>query len=263
MLKVNKVVLVTGGFDPLHSGHLAYFNAAAELGSMLIVGVNSDLWLIRKKGYYVLPLRERKEVIESLLPVHKVIEYDDNDNSSKVAIRMVRELYPNSTIVFANGGDRNQSNIPEMDIDDDNIEFVFGVGGEDKKNSSSEIINTFSEMYLNTVQEKTHKCWGYFKVLGKTQGCKVKELEVLPGGSLTMQRHWQRNEFWIVAYGKCKIYTLDDSNKEVQYAVLEKHDQITIPETTWHRLENPYDEPCKIYEIQYGVWCDESDIERR
>jgi len=262
MQKVSKVVLVTGGFDPLHSGHIEYLNAAAELGHMLIVGANSDEWLIRKKGYFVLPLDERIRVLESLLCVHKVINYHDFDNSSKEAIRIVRKLYPDVRIIFANGGDRTKSNIPEMDIDDDNIEFVFGVGGEDKKNSSSEIIRCFSEMYLDKIQEKAFRSWGTYRVLGKTEGCKVKELNINPGESLSMQRHSQRNELWFVASGKCEVHTLDDFKNPTLYATLKTQDQIVIPVNSWHKLVNPYDEPCKVYEIQYGSLCDEQDIER-
>jgi cytidyltransferase-like protein len=138
------IVLITGGFDPLHSGHISYINDAKKIGDMLVVGINSDEWLKRKKGKYFLPASERKIILESIKGVNQVIEFDDNDNTAKDSIRVLRELYPSDKIIFANGGDRTKTNIPEMDVIDDNLEFVFSVGGDDKKNSSSWILNNWS-----------------------------------------------------------------------------------------------------------------------
>ena len=138
---MKRIVLVTGGFDPLHSGHIAYFNAAKKLGDILIVGVNSDDWLTQKKGRSFMPIHERVTIVENLSVVDGCILFDDQDGSAKEAIRNVRQLYPTDQIIFANGGDRTHTNIPEMSVEDNNIEFVFGVGGEDKKNSSSWILN--------------------------------------------------------------------------------------------------------------------------
>jgi D-beta-D-heptose 7-phosphate kinase/D-beta-D-heptose 1-phosphate adenosyltransferase len=140
-----KVVLVTGGFDPLHSGHIAYFKAARELGDRLVVGLNTDDWLTRKKGKPFMPLHERATIVSSLCVVDDIVAFNDDDNSAKAAIITVRQLYPDAHIVFANGGDRTKENIPEMDIDDPNLSFVFGVGGEDKKNSSSWILKKWHE----------------------------------------------------------------------------------------------------------------------
>ena len=134
------IVLITGGFDPLHSGHIAYFKAAKELGDILVVGVNSDAWLTRKKGSPFMPYKERAEIVRNIVGVDFVIDFDDSDNSAKRAIWMVRQSYPQDKIIFANGGDRTQTNIPEMDSDIDNVEFVFGVGGGNKMNSSSWIL---------------------------------------------------------------------------------------------------------------------------
>ena len=135
-----KIVLVTGGFDPLHSGHIAYFKEARNLGDMLIVGINSDEWLARKKGRAFMPWNERLCIINNLSMVDEVYTFDDEDGSAKHFIQQVRAHYPDSKLIFANGGDRTKDNIPEMDINDDNVEFMFGVGGEDKRNSSSWIL---------------------------------------------------------------------------------------------------------------------------
>lgn len=150
---MKKIVLVTGGFDPIHSGHLALLKTARELGDILVVGVNSDDWLTRKKGAPFMPLCERTAVLRALKGVDFVIDFNDSDGSAKHAITMVRQSYPQDKIIFANGGDRLQDNIPEMDVDDNNIEFHFGVGGFSKANSSSWILQEWKA-------PKTERPWG-------------------------------------------------------------------------------------------------------
>jgi D-beta-D-heptose 7-phosphate kinase/D-beta-D-heptose 1-phosphate adenosyltransferase len=180
-----KIILVTGGFDPVHSGHLAYFKAARTLGDRLVVGLNSDEWLARKKGQPFMPLQERLALVGNLNMVDEVVTYNDNDGSSCDAIRVVRARYPKADIVFANGGDRTQANIPEMSVQDAQVSFAFGVGGEDKRNSSSWILQEWKA-------PKTQREWGYYRVLHDVSGMKVKELTVDPGQSLSMQRHQHR-----------------------------------------------------------------------
>ena len=142
------VVLVTGGFDPLHSGHLAYFKAAKKLGDKLIVGVNSDDWLERKKGKNFLPLSERFEIVSSLKYIDNCILFNDEDDTAVVAIKNVMMLFPFDRIIFANGGDRKQGNVPEEApnlFPDREIIFQYGVGGVDKKNSSSWILQKWKK----------------------------------------------------------------------------------------------------------------------
>lgn len=243
-----KVVLVTGGFDPLHSGHIDYFKAAKQLGNLLVVGINSDAWLERKKGRAFMPASERKTIIENLYQVHKVIEFDDTDNSAIDAIKKIKEIYPRATVVFANGGDRTKDNIPEMAVD--GVEFVFGVGGENKANSSSWILDEWKA-------PKTERPWGYYRVLHEVDGTKVKELTVMPGQSLSMQRHEHRSEYWFVTSGACQVKT-EYSNIQAYM-----HDEvIKISKGAWHQLSNPFDTPCCIVELQYGSQCSEDDIER-
>ena len=138
------LILVSGGFDPLHSGHIAFFKAAKELGT-LGVAVNSDDWLIRKKGKYFMNVAERMSIIKELKCVDVAIEFSDKDGTANDAIKMALEIY--DKVVFCNGGDRTKSNIPEMEKwkDDPRVEFKFGVGGDDKKNSSSWILNRWNE----------------------------------------------------------------------------------------------------------------------
>lgn len=251
-----KVVLITGGFDPLHSGHIEYIKAAKKLGDELVVGLNSDEWLTRKKGQPFMPYEERMAVLMANHYVDWIINFDDTDDSAKWAIYAVREKFPDATIVFANGGDRTQKNIPELDVEDDNIEFVFGVGGENKKNSSSWILE-------NWKAPKTLRNWGYYRILHDVEGCKVKELTVEPGQTLSMQKHELRNEYWLVTEGKCDVLSMMNNGYKLPTQTLDKHNSYKILAGEWHQLSNPYKEPCRIVEIQYGTNCIEEDIERK
>ena len=138
-------VLVTGGFDPLHRGHIAYFEAAAKLGDALIVGLNSDEWLQRKKGKHFMDFDDRRAVLESLRMVDEVMPFDDRDGSARDAIERCLDWYPYVNLVFANGGDRTEQNIPEMTIEDKRLTFEFGVGGVEKLNSSSAILERWEK----------------------------------------------------------------------------------------------------------------------
>jgi len=252
---INRVVLVTGGFDPLHSGHIDYFKHAKRLGDILVVGVNSDSWLRKKKGREFMPSSERIRIIENLKMVDHCILFNDTDGTAIEAIHNVKTLYPNSQIIFANGGDRTQDNIPEMSVKD--VEFQFGVGGYDKKNSSSWILEEWKA-------PKTIRPWGYWRVLHEMPTVKVKELTIEPGQSLSMQRHWDRWEFWFIAEGRCCVETEWEDSPELNRTYeLDTFYHHWISKESWHRLYNPYNRPCKIVEIQYGVVCEEDDIERR
>ena len=251
-----KIVLITGGFDPLHSGHIAYFKAAKTLGDMLIVGLNSDDWLVRKKGAAFMPWNERLCIINNLSMVDEVYTFDDDDGSAKHFIQQARAHYPDAELIFANGGDRTKDNIPEMDVVDSNLSFVFGVGGENKMNSSSWILQEWKA-------PKTERLWGYYRVLHEVPGMKVKELTVNPGCSLSMQRHTLRAEYWIVSEGQATVNRATPLNFELAPAMLDKHEQLHVAVHEWHQLTNPYEHPLKIVEIQYGEQCIEEDIERK
>jgi D-beta-D-heptose 7-phosphate kinase/D-beta-D-heptose 1-phosphate adenosyltransferase len=251
------IVLITGGFDPVHSGHIAYIHAAGKLGDILVVGVNSDAWLARKKGRAFMPESERCAVIRAMAGVDFVITFDDSDGSARDAIRMVRASYPSDTIIFANGGDRTITNIPEMDIIDHDLDFRFGIGGENKANSSSWILEEWKA-------PKTNRPWGYYRVLHEYgPEVKLKELVVEPGQRLSMQRHQDRAEHWFVALGTATVYTVNRATDVELLGVFETHQHVHIPNTHWHQLANETDQPLKIVEIQYGKACVEEDIERR
>lgn len=248
-----KIVLVTGGFDPIHSGHIAYFRAAKALGDILVVGINSDQWLVRKKGAAFMPFHERMNIVKNIQGVDFVVEFNDEDGSANQAIKLVKQTWAEHDIIFANGGDRTKENIPEMIHND--IEFAFGVGGEDKINSSSWILQEWKA-------PKTKRPWGYYRVLHDVEGMKVKELTVDPGQKLSMQKHSKRSEYWMVSEGKCIVNTKTERNYMLPPKYLEKHDTFQVPVDSWHQLTNPFDVPCKVVEIQYGQLCSEEDIQR-
>ena len=253
----NTVVIITGGFDPLHGGHLRYIKAARELGDILVVGVNSDEWLARKKGRSFMPFEDRISIVQSLQGVDYAIPFNDKDDSAKDAILWARTVFPQDKIIFANGGDRTLNNIPEMDIVDDNIEFVFGIGGTNKVNSSSWILDEWKA-------PKTERLWGYYRVLHENGNeVKLKELVVEPRKYLSMQKHNNRLELWFVAEGTATVYTVNSSSDEELDGVYAKFQSIHIATNQWHRLANETDKPLKIIEIQYGTECSEEDIERR
>jgi cytidyltransferase-like protein len=248
------IVVVSGGFDPMHSGHISLLNHADHMGDHVVVGLNSDAWLERKKGRAFMPWRERMIVLDNLHMVGEVIAFDDSDGTACDAIRQVREKYPDNKIIFANGGDRTSKNIPEMVFDD--VEFVFGVGGEDKANSSSWILEEWKS-------PKTVRPWGYYRVLHEVPGMKVKELTVLPGQHLSMQRHQDRAEHWHVSSGTATVYTINRKSDQELLGTFGQHQHIHINRHEWHQLCNETDQPLKIVEIQYGPNCIEEDIERQ
>lgn len=256
---MSKVVLVTGGFDPLHSGHIAYFKAAQELGDHLVVGVNSDEWLTRKKGRPFMPFEERCAIIKELACVDEVIGFNDSDNTAINAIGQVLATKGTSWhVVFANGGDRHMTTTPEYTTykDSKDVAFAFGIGGENKANSSSWILEEWKA-------PKTERNWGYYRVIHEyDKHTKVKELAVPPGGKLSMQRHQERSEHWFIAEGTATVYTLDSSSDVELHGVFEQHKSLHIPVGQWHQLANEHDTDLKLVEIQYGTNCVEKDIER-
>ena len=138
-----KISLVTGGFHHIHSGHIAYFERAKDLSDYLVVGLNTNEWLTRKKGQYFLPWIERAEIIRHLDMVDAVVSWEDEDDSACGAIAKCLEI--SEKVIFCNGGDRIKTNTPEITGygDDPRVEFKFSIGGDDKMNSSSWILNDY------------------------------------------------------------------------------------------------------------------------
>jgi D-beta-D-heptose 7-phosphate kinase/D-beta-D-heptose 1-phosphate adenosyltransferase len=141
MVKKKKIVVaVSGGFDPVHIGHVRLFKEAKKLGDELVVILNNDNWLKNKKGFVFMPQKERKEVIESIKWVDRVVitshPKDLKDTSVNFELTKIR---PN---IFANGGDRTNKNIPEIPVCKKiNCQMVFNVGHGGKIQSSSWLVD--------------------------------------------------------------------------------------------------------------------------
>ena len=133
-----KTIAVSGGFDPLHVGHVRMIQAASKIGDVVVI-LNSDDWLVRKKGYSFMPWEERAEVIRALYGVVNVVPVHDSDDTVCETLRHLKEDM--NLDYFANGGDRKDTNIPEMDLCKSmGIELMWNVGGG-KIQSSSKLVN--------------------------------------------------------------------------------------------------------------------------
>ena len=250
--------LLQAAFDPIHSGHIAYIQAARQLGTKLIVGANSDQWLKDKKGKPFMPWDERAAILRSIRGVDEVWAFDDSDNSARDLIRQIRNAYPKAELIFANGGDRTKTNVPEQDLNMPKLRFEFGIGGENKANSSSWILEKWQ-------YDRQQRAWGHYDTIRDypsnlltvdEHACKVKELVVQPNHCLSYQRHQFRSELWYVRKGNGKAI-IDD-----KVIHLYTGQYVVIPENCWHQLINSGDSPLHIVEIQFGYKCEEEDIER-
>lgn len=161
-MKIWTNVCVSGGFDPVHVGHLRMFQQAKKLGDYLIVIVNNDNWLKAKKGFAFMQEQDRKEIIEGFSCVDKVIltshvEFP-NDMSVCNELQTLKDRLIQSQdhdLIFANGGDRKENNIPEYELCNRlGIKMVFNVGGE-KLRSSSDLVKAANESQFSQTQSQT------------------------------------------------------------------------------------------------------------
>lgn len=249
-----KIGVVSGGFDPLHSGHIKYINSAKKFSDYLIVLLNSDDWLIKKKGKNFLPFYERKTILENIESVDKVLAFTDDNKMSVIhGLKKIKKMFPNDEIIFCNGGDRTENNIPEMELE--GIKFRFRVGGSTKLNSSSEILSAWEG-------KKIRRKWGYYKVLQTSKDVKLKELIINKKSGLSFQKHNFRNELWFIREGSLEMITSSSTNSRKKLVKLFKHDFFIIKQGQWHQAINNNDKPCSVYEIQFGKYVIEKDIER-
>lgn len=181
-----KKIVISGGFDPIHPGHIAMIEGASKYGEVHIVA-NSDAWLVRKKGFFFQPWNDRKKILEAYTPhIHEV---DDSDGTVCEALRRIKPDY------FGNGGDRGAKNTPELDVCKElGIEPVFELGGG--KYSSSSAING---------KQRVITRWGWYDVLLDMPKLKVKILHVDADKKLSLQRHGKRSEFFFMPTGEVRI----------------------------------------------------------
>tara|TARA_X000000950_G_scaffold177861_1_gene215847 strand:+ start:2818 stop:3594 length:777 start_codon:yes stop_codon:yes gene_type:complete len=249
-----KIAVVSGGFDPIHSGHITYINAAKKFGDHLIIALNSDAWLIEKKGKAFMPFEERKAILENLKSVDEVLGFTDDDKGSAMnALYKIKDKYPDAEVTFCNGGDRGKDNIPEMKVE--GIKFEFSVGGDDKRNSSSWILKEWQ-------YQSKERIWGRFYNLFTDNKVKLKELIVNPGKGMSLQKHFYRDEIWFVSKGECIVNFSNEGPEQIKEFHLKEHDSFSVKKNEWHQITNPFNKDCKIIEVQYGEKTDEDDIER-
>tara|TARA_A100001011_G_scaffold386157_1_gene461457 strand:+ start:102 stop:872 length:771 start_codon:yes stop_codon:yes gene_type:complete len=249
-----KISVVSGGFDPIHSGHISYLKSAKKISDYLIVVLNSDDWLIKKKKSFFMPFKERENILLNLSFVDEVMLFDDDERGSCInALEKIKKKYPQDSVIFCNGGDRNENNIPEMIVND--IDFKFGVGGKKKQNSSSWILKKWKFQHEERI-------WGSFYNLFDSQDVKVKELIIKPKKGMSFQRHKERNEIWLVSKGSCEVLFSKSDPESKSKIILNKFDKFLISKGEWHQITNPYNTDCHIIEIQYGNSVIEEDIER-
>jgi len=206
-----KTIVISGGFDPIHPGHIAMIESAAKYGEVHIV-VNSDEWLVRKKGFFFQPFCDRKKILEVYTP--HIYSVNDNDGTVCEALRKIKPDY------FGNGGDRKKDNTPELDVCAElGIEPVFELGGG--KYSSSSAING---------KQRVNTRWGWYDVILDMPKLKVKMLHVNADNSLSLQKHAKRSEFFFMPNGEV---------------------QVNLP-GVWHVLNAPPNTDVNVLEVQLG-----------
>ncbi len=243
-----KKIVVSGGFDPVHIGHLELLEDAKKLGDQLTVILNSDKFLKEKKGFIFMPFKERKEILLGFSCVDKVINCIDKDETVCETLKMLKNK--NQIDVFANGGDRkNKSDIPEHKICKlNNIEMVFNVGGG-KIQSSSDLVSQFN----NYSEERP---WGFFENLLEEKKVKVKKLVIFPKEKISIQYHNFREEKWHIISGKGRVF-IEDNKIDCK-----KGSYFEIKEKQIHSIENTGNKNLEIIEVQTGSKLLEKDIIR-
>jgi GDPmannose 4,6-dehydratase len=247
-----KIVAVSGGFDPLHVGHIRMFEEAKKLGDKLIVIVNNDNWLRKKKGFVFMPETERVEVIKACKAVDEVVlTAHTPDDADTTVCRPLAKLRPH---VFANGGDRGATNTPESDLCQSlGIEMAYNVGAGGKMQSSSWMIRDAAEAL-----KKNERPWGHFFNHHSLPGVHLKTLHVNGQARLSLQKHKYRNETWVLVSGDAQAVVGPQPN-QLETHELETGKPFDVPVGTVHRLTSRAGGV--LVEISYGKF-DENDIER-
>ncbi|MBI2612567.1 adenylyltransferase/cytidyltransferase family protein [Candidatus Kaiserbacteria bacterium] len=250
-MKNPKWVAVSGGFDPIHVGHVRLFKAARRLGDKLVVILNNDSWLRAKKGFVFMPQKERAELIRAFPFVDKVVltdhKKDDPDRSVTRALSKVRPA------VFANGGDRFKKNVPEVSACKRlGIKMVYNVGKGGKVQSSSWMIDAARKPASRTVRP-----WGEYYGWDSGRGWNLKTIYLHPRKRVSLQYHRHREEWWLLVSGDAYA-TVPDGLKD-RTVPLKKGQVFTVAKKQVHRLGSK--KGGVVVEVAYGDF-DENDIVR-
>ena len=261
--KAEKWVMVSGGFDPIHIGHVRLFEEARKLGDKLVVVINNDQWLKDKKGFAFMPQQERKEIIAKFPFVDKVVVTSHSPKDPKDAYHrgVSRELEKIRPDIFANGGDRDKKNAadPKSSLYWDiktckklGIKMVFGVGRGGKVQSSSWVIRDASRNFVRSVRP-----WGEFYGWDAGAAWKLKTIYIKPKKRLSLQYHHHRREHWMLVEGDATA-TIHTDGAE-QKTVMKIGEPLFVDVKAVHRLESR--KGGIIVEIALGKF-DENDIVR-
>ena len=253
-------VMVSGGFDPIHIGHVRMFEAARKLGDKLVVVINNDNWLVNKKGHVFMPSSERKEIIEKFPFVDKVVlTSHTKDDPDRSVVRELKRLKPD---IFANGGDRdtkdakntNSSLNPEQQYClDHHIKLVFGVGKGGKVQSSSWMIRDAARNFARSTRP-----WGDFYGWDAGSQWKIKTIYIKPGKRLSLQYHHHRQEHWMLVEGDATA-TIHAGDGTPQVIEMKIGAPIFVDREAVHRLESK--KGGIVVEVALGNF-DEQDIVR-
>ena len=246
-----KSVAVSGGFDPLHVGHLRMFQEARKLGDSLTVILNDDNFLLKKKGYIFMPENERKEIIQAYEFVDDVYIHHPTNKNDLTVCEALKNLRPS---IFANGGDRLRTSTPEESLCERlDIETAYNVGGG-KEQSSSWMVGNARKSIDGLLKE--YRPWGNYEVLDVGHGYQVKRLYVDPHKKLSLQSHMERDEHWVISKGTATVQVNDNKY------IIPEGQHVYIPRRNKHRIENESDNPLIIIETQLGNYLGEDDIIR-
>jgi cytidyltransferase-like protein len=247
-------VAVSGGFDPLHIGHVRMFQKARKLGGKLVVILNNDNWLRYKKGFAFMPEQERKEIIEAFPFVDKVVLTDHKPNTDDISI--CNELKKLKPAIFANGGDRKPEGdpVPEVELCKKlGIKIVYNVGHGGKVQSSSWMVKDAIKGALRSVRP-----WGEFTSYDEGTGWFLKTIRIQPGKRLSLQYHNHRSEYWMLVEGDATATIHTKEKKELKIK-LKRFSVMEVPRKAVHRLESKGG--CALVEVARGNF-DEKDIVR-
>ncbi len=246
-----KWVAVSGGFDPLHVGHVRMFQEARKLGDKLVVIMNNDNWLRAKKGFVFMPQKERAELIRMFPFVDKVVLTDHKKSDPDRSVcRALAKVKPD---IFANGGDRFAKNIPEYQLCKKlGIKMTFNIGAGCKVQSSSWMIRDASKNFMRSVRP-----WGEFYGWNEGKGWKLKTIHIRPGKRLSLQYHNHRSELWTLVEGDA-VATIHADGKERRIPLIVGQ-MFAVPVRVVHRLESK--RGGVLVEVGLGEF-DENDIVR-
>ncbi|MBI5456395.1 adenylyltransferase/cytidyltransferase family protein [Candidatus Kaiserbacteria bacterium] len=246
-------VAVSGGFDPIHIGHVRMMQAAKKLGDKLVVILNNDNWLRAKKGFVFMPQKERKELIEALAPVDRVVYTKHSKNPKDMSV--ARELAELRPTVFANGGDRKPGNLRPIEAvvcERIGCKEVLNVGRGGKVQSSSWMIGAARRPASRSVRP-----WGEYYGWDSGKGWNLKTIYLQPKKRVSLQYHRNREEWWLLVSGDA--YAVIHDKKGEHTISLRKGEVLRVEKRQVHRLGSK--RGGIVVEVAYGKF-NEADIVR-